>query len=249
MYFATIAWYGNDAKWAGRFMENRVSPWFLRGRMIPFQPRVCRDKAGRHTEKDGRIPYILFMQNNADLLSSHEQGRIMTQAEFPDPGFKGAGEDLFNFAVDREDVKIIAAHLSGEAKCKPAAVEYELQLLKIISTGWSISFFMGNHHHRKQLEAEFWELIHEFSANLSETTGLMTGHDIDYFQIIKSRLDMYVEALAHKPGTNEPAAIIGPEFARVCGDEDDVFTVMAGSRMFILTVARVKEFIESLELG
>lgn len=159
-----------------------------------------------------------------------------------------AGENLFNFAVDREDVKNLVAQLSGAAKCKPAAVEYELQLLKIITTGWSISFYMEDTPLRNHLAEHFWKLIHDFSAQLSETTGLMTGQDIDYFQVLKTRLDIYVAALKDKPGMNEPAAVIGPEFARFCGDVDDVFTIMTGSRMFILTVARVKEYLESVTL-
>jgi len=159
-----------------------------------------------------------------------------------------AGGDLFNFAVDREDIKGLIKLLPDEAKCKPTAVEYELQLLKIITTGWSISFFLEEHSIKDQLAEVFWKLIHDFSESLSETTGLMAGHDIDYFQILKNRLDMYVAALTEKPEMTEPAAVIGPEFAKVCEDEDDVFTVMTGSRMFILTVARVKEYLKSQTL-
>jgi len=159
-----------------------------------------------------------------------------------------AGEDLFNFAVDREDIKTLIAHLPKETECKPAAVEYELQLLKIISTGWSLSFFLENSPHRDQLAEIFWKAIHEFSETLSETTQLMTGQDINYFQILKARLDMYVAALTGKSETTEPAAVVGPEFAKVCGNGDDIFAIMAGSRMFILTVASVKEYIEAMEL-
>jgi len=172
----------------------------------------------------------------------------MTQSEHEKTAVDQAGKNLFDFAIDREDIKGLAENLPAEAKCKPTAVEYELQLLKIIATGWSISFFLGNDPHRDQLAEHFWSLIHGFSTSLSETTGLMTGHDIDYFQIIKSRLDMYVAALAEKPEMTEPAAVIGPAFARCCGDSDDIFGVMAGSRMFILTVAQVKEYLESIEL-
>ena len=159
-----------------------------------------------------------------------------------------AGEDLFNFAVDREDIKILIAHLPKEIACKPSAVEYELQLLKIISTGWSISFFLENIPYRNQLAEIFWKSIHEFSETLSETTQLMAGQDINYFQILKDRLNMYVEALTEKPEATEPAAVIGPEFAKVCGNADDVFAVMTGSRMFIITVASVKEYLEAIEL-
>jgi hypothetical protein len=159
-----------------------------------------------------------------------------------------AGEDLFNFAINREDIKTLIAHLPKETECKPEAVDYELQLLKIISTGWAISFFLGNNPHRDQLAEIYWKSIHEFSETLSETTQLMTGQDINYFQVLKDRLGMYVEALTEKPEATEPAAVIGPEFARVCGNGDDVFAVMTGSRMFIITVASVKEYLESVKL-
>ena len=171
----------------------------------------------------------------------------MTQSESNKKRLEQAGEALFDFAVERDDVKTLVAHLSGEAKCKPATVEYELQILKIVSTGWALSFFLENIPYKVQLAEDFWKRIHAFSRDLSETTGLMTGHDIDYFQILKDRLDMYIAALQNKPEMSEPAAVIGPEFAGLCGDFDDVFTVMTGSRMFILTVARVKDYLESLD--
>ncbi|UCD65372.1 MAG: hypothetical protein JSW69_04895 [Deltaproteobacteria bacterium] len=172
----------------------------------------------------------------------------MANSENTKTTLEQAGENLFNFAVDREDVKTLIEHLPSEAKCTPAAIEYELQLLKIISTGWSISFFMDNSSLKDKLADNFWKQIHEFSASLSETTGLMTGQNIDYFQILKSRLDMYVAALTEKPEATEPASVVGPAFAKFCGDPDDIFSVMTGSRMFLLTVARVKEYLESVEL-
>jgi hypothetical protein len=171
---------------------------------------------------------------------------VMQQWEIDKTSMEQAGQSLFDFVVDREDVKTLVAHLSEESRCNTTAVEYELQLLKVVATGWSISFFMEGNPWREQLAEIFWKLIHAFSADLSETTGLMTGHDIDYFQTLKDRLDMYVAALQDKPEMSEPAAVIGPEFARLCGNTDDVFTVMTGSRMFILTVARVKDYLGSL---
>jgi hypothetical protein len=171
---------------------------------------------------------------------------VMQQWENDKTSLEQAGQSLFDFAVDREDVKTLVAHLHEEAKCKPAAVEYELQLLKIVATGWSISFFMEGSPYRDQLAEIFWKLIHAFSADLSETTGLMTGRDIDYFETLKDRLDMYVAALQAKPEMSEPAAVIGPEFARLCGNTHDVFTIMTGSRMFIITVAQVKDYLDSL---
>jgi hypothetical protein len=159
-----------------------------------------------------------------------------------------AGQDLFSFAIDREDIKTLIALLPEESECKPATTEYELQLLKIISVGWGISFYLENHPQKDELAELFWKRVHEFAGSLSETTGLMTGHDIDYFQTLKDRLDTYVAALAKKPGAAEPAAVIGPEFARACGNSDDVFAVMTGARMFIAIVGSVKEYLETLKL-
>ena len=57
-----------------------------------------------------------------------------------------AAEDLFNFAIDREDVKWLLAHLHAEATVKRHSVEYELQILKLITVGWSIAFYLGVKH-------------------------------------------------------------------------------------------------------
>jgi hypothetical protein len=159
-----------------------------------------------------------------------------------------AGKDLFNFAIDREGVKWLMAHLPEEADIQRSAVEYELQILRIISVGWSISYYLETNPCKHQLLAFFWNAVYEFSQNISETTEHMIGHDIDYFQILKDRLDMYVAAMAQKPDAPEPAIVIGPEFAKACGNIDDIFTFMTGSKMFISTIGRVKEYYEATKL-
>jgi hypothetical protein len=59
---------------------------------------------------------------------------------------------------------------------------------------------------------------------------------------------MYVAALENHPEAAEPALVIGPEFARTCGNVDDIFTFMTGSKMFISTIKRVKEYLETIKL-
>jgi hypothetical protein len=59
---------------------------------------------------------------------------------------------------------------------------------------------------------------------------------------------MYVAALAKNPDAPEPALVIGPEFARVCGNVDDIFTFMIGSKMFISTINKVKAYLEAIKL-
>lgn len=160
-----------------------------------------------------------------------------------------AGEDLFNFAVEREDVKWLMAQLSAETAVKPATVEYELQILKIISVGWSLSYYLeGTPKRKARLSECFWSAINEFSKGLSETTGLMIGQDIDYFEILKERLEVYVAAMAETPETAEPTVVIGPAFATVCGNKDDIFAAMTGSKMFNTTIQRVRQYLEALKL-
>lgn len=170
----------------------------------------------------------------------------MENSEKQKSGLEKAGKDLFDFAVDREDVKTLMAYLPEEADIKRSTVEYELQILKIISVGWGISYYLENPFQKNQLSKAYWSAIHEFSSEISTTTELVIGQDIDYFQTLKDRLDMYVRALNRKPDAPEPAVVIGPEFARACGNKADVYTVMTGSRMFIATIGSVKEYLEVL---
>ncbi|MBW2248563.1 MAG: hypothetical protein JRF62_15550 [Deltaproteobacteria bacterium] len=172
----------------------------------------------------------------------------MEHSEEKKTGVEKAGEDLFSFAINREDIKTLMSYLPEKADINLGKVEYELQILKIISTGWSISYYLENGARKNQLLEGYWKAVHEFSQSISTTTGWMIGNNIDYFQILKERLDMYVAAMAQKPDAPEPAVVIGPEFARTCGNMDDAFTVMTGSKMFIATIGSVKEYLETIKL-
>jgi hypothetical protein len=59
---------------------------------------------------------------------------------------------------------------------------------------------------------------------------------------------MYVNALGQHPDAQDSATVIGPEFARTCGNADDIFTFMTGSKLFISAVGRVKEYLEEIKL-
>jgi len=163
-------------------------------------------------------------------------------------GIEKAGEDLFNFAVDREDVKALVAKLPEETDIQGVTVEYELQILKIISVGWSISYYLEKGPQKNQLAEFYWQAVQQFSKGLSASTELMIGQEIDYFQILKDRLDMYLGALNENPYVSQPVSVIGPEFARTCGNVDDAFTVLTGSKMFSATIGSVKEYLEAINL-
>jgi len=159
-----------------------------------------------------------------------------------------AAQDLFDFAVDREDIKAVMETLHPNAQAPRHAIEYELVMLKIISVGWSLAYFLEHSPHKTRLSEHFWAAIREFSLTVSTTTGLMTGQDIDYFQILKDRLNVYVAAMNEKTEAREPSVVMGPAFARTCGNPDDVFAIMAGSRLFISTIGRIKAYLEEIKL-
>jgi len=159
-----------------------------------------------------------------------------------------AGEDLLDFVVDREDVNWLMDRLPQEADIKRVTVEYELQILKIIGVGWSLSYYLGNSPRKTALLELYWNSINEISQGIATTTEYLIGQNIDYFQILKDRLENYVAALEKHPDAAEPALVIGPEFARICGNVDDVFTFMTGSKMFISTINRVKAYLDAIKL-
>jgi hypothetical protein len=172
-----------------------------------------------------------------------------TQEKKPSNIEQAAG-DLFNYAIDREDVKWLMANLAEQAEIMRTTVEYELPILKIISVGWSLSYFLPDSPQKDELSNLYWTAINDFSKDLSSTTEMMTGQNIDYFDILKERLASYVKALEQQPEGQgqDPATVIGPKFARICGNADDIFTFMTGSKMFMSVINRVKEYLEAIKL-
>jgi hypothetical protein len=155
-----------------------------------------------------------------------------------------AGEQLFRFAIDRGDMKAILDPLPVEGPEKRAALEYEIQLLRIVAVGWAIAFFLGDSDLKTPLGQRYWENMQTFSATLSTSATLTIGSDVDYFDILKQRLDYYVDALEAAGKIPQPAMAIGPAFADICGDRDDAGAILAGSKMFAHTIGAVREYLD-----
>ena len=153
-------------------------------------------------------------------------------------------EVLFDYAVDREDVKWLMGQLHAQAAINRHTVEYELQLLKIISVGWSIAYHLENAPEKQPLLEAFWNAVQSYAQSLSQTTEMMIGQDIDYFQTLRDRLDNYLAAMAASGEKKDPATVIGPAFAANCGNADDLFTRMTGAKMFVSVVNRVKTYLD-----
>jgi len=171
----------------------------------------------------------------------------MATAEKRDVTLKIMCENLAAFAVDREDIKQLLATLPEDDSVKTVTVEYELQLLKIISAGWAINVYMDGKEGKEALAEHFWLIIREFSKSLSETLHLTTGADVDYFETLKKRLNTYLAAMENA-GSGEPTQAVGPEFARLCDAPDNAFVSLNGARIFHLTVTAVQEYVESVTI-
>lgn len=147
-------------------------------------------------------------------------------------------------------MKAVIQSLPKEAGLDLVALEYELQLLKILSVGWSLSYLLEESPLKEGLVQAYWNIIRDFSHNVSQMSATTMSQDFNYFAVIKERLDSYVACLdgGAASGGGDPTALIGPKFAEHCQMAGNVFAVMAGSKLFNLSVNAVKEYLESIQL-
>jgi len=159
-------------------------------------------------------------------------------------------QDLAGFAVDRTDLKELLATIPKDSTVNLTTIEYELQILKILSVGWAISFFMpATDKNKAPLTQIFWEVVREISQKISTLTKTTTGQDIDYFGIIKERLEAYLAVMQNNPDPDQnPAALMGPAFAVTCKCENDAVAVLTGTKMFTLTLGAVKEYLNAVKI-
>ena len=159
-------------------------------------------------------------------------------------------QNLATFAIDRTDLKALLSAIPADSTVNRTTVEYELQLLKILSVGWAISFFMpASDKNKGPISEMFWECIREISNNISNLTLTTTGQEIDYFETIKERLNTYLSVMQQNPGdTQNPAAVMGPAFAEVCKSKGDAVAILTGTKMFTLTLGAVKEYLNTVQI-
>ncbi|MDL2268417.1 hypothetical protein LJC41_00345 [Desulfosarcina sp. OttesenSCG-928-G17] len=170
----------------------------------------------------------------------------MSDAEKDAPHIIRAGEELFRFAIDRTDMRIILDTPPIDEPQKRATLEYEIQILRIISVGWAIAFFVEEPGLRVRFGHHFWEQIRRFSETLSLSASLTTDATIDYFNIIQNRLDYYVHALEADEPAKQPVMVMGPAFAGICGEPNDARAILAGGKMFAHVMNAVQEYLPSV---
>ena len=182
----------------------------------------------------------------ADGPSISINGRFgLTSSGNKKKGIAEKSEALFQLAIGRDDIKQMVRILPADSEIDPVAVEYELQLLKILTVGWSISFFLENHPDKTVLAESFWESIRSFAQSISTMSSSSTGREIDYFSTLKERVGIYVNALQVYSDVDDPSAVIGPTFAKVCGDEENPLVITSGRSMFSRTLQETRKHLES----
>jgi len=164
------------------------------------------------------------------------------------------GENLAVFAINRDDLKVILKTVPEEEKIHLTTIEYELQILKILSVGWGIAFYMADGKNKHELTLVFWQHIQEIAKNISTLTETSTGHQIDYFNILRSRLDDYLKAMQEHSEqeyfikVSDPSYFMGPAFADICHCSDNAAVILVGTKMLTLTLGAVKEYLNAVEI-
>jgi hypothetical protein len=172
----------------------------------------------------------------------------MNESSLKKVSIEKASEDLFDFAIDRSDIKLILQNLPEDIKINRVSMEYEIQLLKILAVGWSIPFFLDKSSLKKELSESFWNAVQSFSQSISTLSSSSTGKGIDYFNTLKERLDTYLNALNSITDGPDPLLAIGPKFAEICGSKNNAHIMLSGSKVFNLSIGGVKNYLESIQI-
>jgi len=151
---------------------------------------------------------------------------------------------LFNYSVKREDLKELADSIIDNSTLSEQTILYELQILKIISTGVSINYLIKTPEAKNKISEYYWKYILDFSASVTEATKEYSNVELNYFDVIKEKLDFYLKELNQNKSAAEPASVIGPSFAHQCGDDSDTFAVMAGAKLFKSVIGGLSKFFE-----
>lgn len=157
---------------------------------------------------------------------------------------------LTGIAANREVIKRELARLpDGDPQINKTAVEYEIQLLRIVFTGWALSYFMVDHPRKDELAEAFWLSMHAFAEKISVMASAGTdGRTIDYFSAIRERIQCYIDAINTNVDAADPAIVVGTLFAQLCGNAGVQFIADAGRQVFVNTLNTVKLYLDTVEI-
>ncbi|SMD00908.1 hypothetical protein SAMN02746065_12065 [Desulfocicer vacuolatum DSM 3385] len=184
-----------------------------------------------------------------ELYATEKKEGIMGQATMEPINIYKFAENLATFAINRDDLKTLLKATPVDDSVDMTCVEYELQILKILSVGWGISFYMTEEPLKRNLNQLFWNNIQEIAQNISQVTATATGQEVDYFAILKQRMDNYVAVM--KQNTTEgtdPSWVMGPAFADACQCHDNAAVILTGTKLFTMTLGGIKEYLNAVKI-
>lgn len=157
---------------------------------------------------------------------------------------------LTGIATNREIIKRELAKLPvDDPGFSKTTVEYELQLLRIVFTGWALSYFIGDHPLKNELAEAFWFSVHAFAKQVSTMASVSTpDKTIDYFEAIRERAQCYTEAMNTGISEADPAIVVGAVFLKLCGDVDAQAIADAGKQVFVNTLNTVKLYLDTVTI-
>lgn len=159
-----------------------------------------------------------------------------------------AADVLCEFSFDKTDIKPLWENYPSIEEKERVAFEYELQLLKIISVGWGLSYITGKSAFKENLADLFWKRIKDTASSLSQIAASTMGKEVDYFQAITERFEFYINVISGASETQTPGSVISQAFAAICKKEDDPYTVIAAKRVFNMSLTGVTAYMESVEI-
>ncbi len=162
-----------------------------------------------------------------------------------------AVEVLTGVATSRETIKKELARLpDDDPGINKTTVEYELQLMRIVFTGWAVAYFMNDHPLKNELAEAFWLSIHKFAGQISTMASVGTdGKTVDYFAAIRDRIQCYIDAMNTNMDEADPAIVVGTLFAQLCGNVESQAIADAGKQVFVNTLNTVRIYLETVEIG
>jgi len=161
-----------------------------------------------------------------------------------------AVEVLTGVATNRAVIKQELAGLpDDDPTINKTAVEYELQLLRIVFTGWALAYYLTDHPQKNRMAESFWLSVHAFAGRISTLASAGTdGKTIDYFGAVRERIQSYIDALNTNMEEADPADVVAAVFSRLCGGTGTRVMADAGRKVFIDTLNTVKVYLETISL-
>ena len=161
-----------------------------------------------------------------------------------------AVEVLTGIATNREVIRQELARLpDDDPGINKTQVEYEIQLLRIVFTGWAVAYFMENHPLKTQLAEAFWFSMHQFAGQISTMASVSTpDKTVDYFGAIRERVQCYIDAMNTNIDEADPAIVVGALFSQLCGNAEIQPIADAGKQVFVNTLNTVKMYLETVNI-